>query len=245
MSFSRPANALANAWVISWSWPSPPPLSRIDTEASVCSVVGYVLARDSGITEPSLSSPLGRLVGGRRQLDVHGPQQAGLPDLGGAVGRQVHVAVDAHGHQRMPVLHLDLGDVADVDVGDPHPGVLLDDNHIGHLRLNGVRAVATAFGSGQAAASSGRATHMPGSRPGTRQTSDRGQHAPHGVPRAGRNHQALQSLAGVGGRRLGGRPRRCCASAAQRRRPQRSAGGVALGGARRRQVRIAASPRCR
>ena len=40
MSFSRPANALANAWLISCSWPSPPPLSRIDTDAKVCSVVG-------------------------------------------------------------------------------------------------------------------------------------------------------------------------------------------------------------
>ena len=40
MSFSRPASALANVWLISCSWPSPPPLSRIDTDASVCSVVG-------------------------------------------------------------------------------------------------------------------------------------------------------------------------------------------------------------
>ena len=59
------------------------------------------------------------------------------------------VAVDAHGHQSMPVLHLDVGDVADVDVGDPHPGVLLNHNDVGQLRLNGVRPGPAACGSGQ------------------------------------------------------------------------------------------------
>src|SRR6476469_4070538 len=123
MSFSRPANAFANDWLISWSWPRPPPLSRIDTDTRVCSVVGYVLADDSGITAPSLRSPCG--------------------------GSSVDVAVDAHGDQRVPVLHFDLGDVADVDVGDPHPGVLLNDDDVGQLRLDGVRTVTAAFGSGQ------------------------------------------------------------------------------------------------
>ena len=76
-------------------------------------------------------------------------EQAGLADLGGAVGRQMDIAVDAHGDKGVPVLHLDLGDVADVDVGDAHPGVLLDGHHIGQLRLDGVRTVAAAFGSRQ------------------------------------------------------------------------------------------------
>ncbi len=52
--------------------------------------------------------------------------------------------------QGVPVLHLDLGDVADVDVSDAHAGVLLDHHHIGQLRLDGIRAVAIAFGSRQA-----------------------------------------------------------------------------------------------
>ncbi len=85
---------------------------------------------------------LRRLVFRRRQLDVHGAQQAGLADLGGAVRRQVNIAVDPHGHQGMPVLDLDLGDVADVDVGNPHPGIRLNDDHIGQLSLNRVRALA-------------------------------------------------------------------------------------------------------
>ena len=39
-SFSRPANAVLNAWVMSWIWPTPPPLSSTEIAARVCSVVG-------------------------------------------------------------------------------------------------------------------------------------------------------------------------------------------------------------
>ncbi len=81
MSFSRPANALANVWLISCSWPSPPPLSRTDTEASVCSVVGYVLAEDNGITEPFLSSPCGGAsVGGASSMCIE-PSRLVVPTL--------------------------------------------------------------------------------------------------------------------------------------------------------------------
>ena len=66
---------------------------------------------DSGISDPSCSLPCGRHVGRRRQLDVQRTEQAGLTDLGGRVGGQVDVAVELHGHQRMPALSLDLGDV--------------------------------------------------------------------------------------------------------------------------------------
>ena len=181
ISSSRPANAVANVWLISCSWASPPPLSRIDTDANVCSVVGYVLAADNGITEPFLSSPSRRFVGRRCQLDVHGTQQAGLSDLGGGVGGQMDVAVDAHGHQGMPVLHLDLGDVADVDVGDPDPGVLLDDHHVGQLRLDGVRIVAAARCAGQAQRVQAPPL-TPRYRGQARDDERRGKHAPHGVP---------------------------------------------------------------
>jgi hypothetical protein len=61
----------------------------------------------------------------------------------------VDVAVDTHGHQGMPVLYLDLGDVPDVDIRYAYPGVGLNDNDIGQLRRNGVRALAGTFRSGQ------------------------------------------------------------------------------------------------
>ena len=39
-SLSRPANAVASAAVMSWSWPTPPPLSNSDNAARVWSVLG-------------------------------------------------------------------------------------------------------------------------------------------------------------------------------------------------------------
>ena len=39
-SCSRPGKAVLNASVMSWIWPSPPPLSTSDNAASVCSIVG-------------------------------------------------------------------------------------------------------------------------------------------------------------------------------------------------------------
>src|ERR1700738_3537028 len=94
------------------------------------------------------------------------------------------IAVDAHRHQRMPVLYLDLGDVADVDVGDTHPGVLLNDNHIGQLRLDRVRTVAVTFGSRQAQ----RVEAAPltsRDRGHTHGDESHDQHTPHGVPPGG------------------------------------------------------------
>ena len=48
------------------------------------------------------------------------------------------VAVNTHGDQRMPVLYLDIGDVADVDVCDAHPRIPLDHNDIRQLGLDDV-----------------------------------------------------------------------------------------------------------
>ena len=96
------------------------------------------------------------------------PSRLVCPTLAVAVRRQMDVAVDPHGHQGMPVLHLDLGDVADVDVGDPDPGVLLDDDHVGQLRLDGVRTVARCPRCPAGSASSAPATHTPVPRTGTR-----------------------------------------------------------------------------
>ena len=81
---------------------------------------------------------------------MHGTQEAGLADFGGAVRGQMDITVDSHGDQGMPVLYLDLGDVADVDVGHTYPGVRLNDDDIGQLCLNGVRALSVALGSRQA-----------------------------------------------------------------------------------------------
>src|SRR5882757_6249023 len=58
-SASRPVNAVLNACVMSWTLPSPPPLSSNEIAASVCSVVGYAPADDSGITDPSRNRPSG------------------------------------------------------------------------------------------------------------------------------------------------------------------------------------------
>ncbi len=93
----------------------------------------------------------------------------------------MNIAVDAHGHQGMPILYLDLGDVAYVDVGDTHAGVLLNDNHIGQPRLDGVRAVAGTSSSRQAERI--QATPLTARDRGqARGDQRRGEHALHGVP---------------------------------------------------------------
>ena len=129
ISSSRPLSAVANAWLISWSWPRPPPLSSTDTEARSARWSGGARP-DSGIKEPFLGWPCGASPVGAAS-SMLGAQQAGLSDLGGAVGGQVHVAVDPHRHQACQSRTSIPGDVADVDVGHPHPGVLLDGDHVG------------------------------------------------------------------------------------------------------------------
>src|ERR1700744_5186536 len=94
------------------------------------------------------------------------------------------IAVDTHGHQGMPVLHFDLGDVADVDIGDAYPGVRLNDDDIGQLCLNGVRALTVAFGSRQAE----RVEALPATpRHRAQQRNDKhpSQYPPQGVPPGG------------------------------------------------------------
>ena len=81
MSFSRPANAFANVWLISCSWARPPPFSRIDADARACSVVGYVAALDSGITAPLVSCPCGASpVGGLSSMCID-PSRLVCPTL--------------------------------------------------------------------------------------------------------------------------------------------------------------------
>ena len=94
----------------------------------------------------------------RRQLDVLRTQQAGLAELGGGVGGQVDVAIEAHRHQRMPALAFDLRHIADRHVGDPHPRVLLEIIDIGHLRLDHEGARSACPGCPAAAANSARAS---------------------------------------------------------------------------------------
>src|ERR1700682_3344407 len=81
----------------------------------------------------------------------------------------------------MAVLYLDIGDVADVDVGNANAGIPLNDNHIGQLRLDGVRTVAVALRSRQAQ----RVETLPLTPRDRRQARHDERpchHAPHGVP---------------------------------------------------------------
>ncbi len=139
-SFSRPANAVLNASVMSWMLPIPPPLSSNETAASACSVVGYIPARGQRDQRTLVQPPSGDDVGRRRQFDVLGTEQAGLAELGRRVGGQLDITVELHRDQRMPVLAFDLLDGADVDVADADAGIRLDVVHVGHLGLDRERA---------------------------------------------------------------------------------------------------------
>ena len=72
------------------------------------------------------------------------PSRLVWPSLAVALSGRSTSPFRLHGHQRMPALALDLRHVADRDVGDPHPRVLLQIVDVGHLRLDreGARAAA-------------------------------------------------------------------------------------------------------
>src|SRR5947209_3318954 len=85
----------------------------------------------------------------------------------------------------MPVLDFDLGDVADVDVGDPDAGVGLDDDDVGQLSLNCVRTVALALGSRQGQRVEAPPSPTTGQRAQARNSKRRRHYPPHGVSPGG------------------------------------------------------------
>ena len=219
-SSSRPANAVLNASVMSWIWPMPPPLSSNDDRGQrlLGARVGTARRRQRdqrALVQPALRGD----VGGRRQFDVQGTQQAGLAERGRRVRGQLDVAVELHRHQRMPALALDLGDVADVDVTDADARVRLDVVDVGHLRLDRERARPRALGAGQRQ----RVQPSPARRSRTAAATDTTAtaHAAQRLdgaswPTSRRHHHALQAVGRIG--RLGavGRQRRPAAACGRR-----------------------------
>ena len=114
---SRPSKASVSSLLIVLSWATPPPLRTSDSAPSTSSTSVLRPERSSPMTSPSLRvSELG--LGRRRQGDELLAEQAGLPDLGDRVARQLDVAAQEQGHLGGVAVELDVLDPADRDVVD-------------------------------------------------------------------------------------------------------------------------------
>ena len=182
-------------------------------------MLGKAPPRDNGMTRTIAQPAVRRHVGRWCQLDMQRAQQAGQTDCRSGVLGKDDIAVQAHRHERVPALALDLRQCADVDVADADSRVGLDVVDVGQLGLDHERAVATALGAG----------HRQGVQPAPVAATgypdehrDR-DHAAHGAPTRVINRHRRWAPSGRAGPRWGRSPprhapaRRACASAAQRR----------------------------
>ena len=144
----RPVRILLTSFCRTSRFGSPPPRSdhrQAGQRLLGARIGGRVLQRD-GV---AVLQELRRRVGRRGQLDVLRTEQAGLPDLGGGVFRQLDVLVQAQREGGHPVLELDLADRADEDIGHHDPAVAVDGQGVRHLHVDGVGAGPDARTAGQ------------------------------------------------------------------------------------------------
>ena len=230
---SRPPSALFSSVEMVFSWATPPPLSSRDSAPRTSSTSGLRPLRASGIVSPSPRRPLEAPVGRRGQRDELLAQQAGLPDRGLGVVRQLHALAQQHRHLGVVAVDLDVVDLADGDVVDLDRRLRDQVEHVAELDRDRVRVVPEVRAAGQRQAVDGEVAA------GEREGSHHGQRRPAhhaGARRAGSRRPAviadLQDPAERAVHVFDVRGRRCRGRLAQRRRAGQDVAELGAGLAR-------------